>query len=169
MRFIQLVLAGVVATSVSMSALASNTNQDIKKTITPVTNTASQSTTKTVDAGDQSVQLSDEQKFAMGVCRIVSDGIFNIAVMHQTGVSKDEAIKNITTISQNLVKEFGDDEISQYIRKFWQGVLTSIYEQKIQETEEDKRGFVQGATQEAARICMNTVLNAQNDKKIVKK
>lgn len=104
-------------------------------------------------------QLSDKDKAALGICNIVSEGVFHIAAMRQEEVKESEAKKNLEDASQDLVKQFGDDDITKFIREFWQIALTDLYEQKVEKSDDDKREFVHGATSDAGYICLDILLN----------
>lgn len=108
--------------------------------------------------GTQAVELTDKEKAAYGICNIVSEGVFNVAVMRQSDVKQSEAKKEVETASAELVKQFGDDDITKYIKEFWQVALTELYKQKVETSDDKKREFVQGATAEAGYACMDMIL-----------
>ncbi|WII96023.1 hypothetical protein LU276_04205 [Moraxella haemolytica] len=130
-------LAGVLAVGICMGASAADT-QDAQ-------------------------ELSDEQKTAYGICNIVGEGVFSVAVMRQSDVKQSDAVKEVEVVSAELVKQFGDNEITEYIKEFWQVALTELYKQNVETSDDKKREFVQGATAEAGYACLDMILEESTE------
>lgn len=110
-------------------------------------------------ANTSTPQLTDKQKTALGICTIAANGVFNIAVLHQSGISQSESTQRVKEFSEDLVRDFGDNDMTAFIKDFYQQGLGEVYKLGIQPTDERKLAFVKSAGSEAYISCLDSLLD----------
>lgn len=147
MHILNKLLAGALTASICMTASAAS----------GTTNTTESNTVAT-----QAKEPTNKEKAAFGICNIVVDGVFNIAAMRQDGISQSDAQSQFKKASDALVKEFGDDEVTSFIKEFWQHGLKEIYKEQIEQTDDKKQNFVHAASADAAHACLDILLGNES-------
>lgn len=121
------------------------------------------------DAKESEV-LTNEEKGALNICDFVSEGVFNISAMHQSNISEAEAKKTMDEVAADLIKQHGDDEVTAFVKEFWQDSLSNIiYKQPIQTADDKKREIVQANAVESGLACLGILLGEKEGEQALKK
>ena len=103
-------------------------------------------------ANDSQVQI-DEQTVAM--CMVVTSGVYNVAVEHQQGTSKQKAQKQLEKDINSLSKRFSDKNFVGFVGDSWKKGLNIVYTMPVQETKEDKEAFISQVVDRAFVACLD--------------
>ncbi|AKG16940.1 hypothetical protein AAX09_04005 [Moraxella bovoculi] len=114
--------------------------------------------------------LTNAEEGALNICDVVSEGIFNISAMHQSNISEAEAKKTMDEVAADLIKQHGNDEVTAFVKEFWQDSLsTIIYKQPIQTADDKKREIVQANAVESGLACLGILLGEKEAEQALKK
>lgn len=114
--------------------------------------------------------LTNAEEGALNICEVVSEGVFNISAMHQSNISEAEAKKTMDEVTADLIKQHGNDEVTAFVKEFWQDSLsTIIYKQPIQTADDKKREIVQANAIESGIACLGILLGDKEAEQALKK
>lgn len=138
-KFTHLIKTGVLGLAVSVSTLA-----------------MAQTTQVETKAQEVGLQYTAEQQIILQECDSVSEILAMIAVMHQSGVSKEQTQRELADFVDNLTANASENELESIkgLGDLWMNALEGIYDASIQETDEDKQLFVEGVYEQSMRMCV---------------
>lgn len=102
-------------------------------------------------SADESARIEE----IAGICMLASKGVYEIAIDHQNGVSKDKAKKNLDKALKRVEKGFSKKDMVSFIDETWQNGLNIIYKMPVYDDKADKERFVQQAVEGSLNACFN--------------
>lgn len=89
------------------------------------------------------------------ICHVVTANVYNMAVEHQAGVSKQKAQKQLDKDIATLSKRFSDKNFVGFVDNSWKKALNIIYTLPIQDTKEGKEEAVSHVVERALNACLD--------------
>lgn len=103
-------------------------------------------------ANDPQVQVNEQ---AVAMCMVVTSGVYNVAVEHQKGTSKQKTQRQLERDIQQLSKRFSDKNFVGFVGDSWKKGLDIIYTMPVQNTKEDKEAFISQVVDTALVACLD--------------
>ncbi len=88
-------------------------------------------------------------------CVLASQGVYTAAVERQAGSDKKHAKKVLEKELKDIKKGFKNKEFVQFIETSWFNGLDIVYNMPVQNTEADKKAFIEQTMQAAFISCLD--------------
>lgn len=89
------------------------------------------------------------------ICHVVTANVYNMAVEHQAGVSKQKVQKQLDKDIATLSKRFSDKNFVGFVDNSWKKALNIIYTLPVQDTKEGKEEAVSHVVERALNACLD--------------
>lgn len=89
------------------------------------------------------------------ICHVVTANVYNMAVEHQAGVSKQKVQKQLDKDIATLSKRFSDKNFVGFVENSWKKALNIIYTLPVQDTKEGKEEAVSHVVERALNACLD--------------